>query len=230
MHERFKNDSNATSKWKYSGNVGPAPIVTHNMQDENDSILNRVRELGLVNKNTDKVKVVYIPEFLDAHNPLFPISYEDFLSGCHVGIFPSYYEPWGYTPAECILKGVCTVTSNLSGFGCFMEECLENPEVNGLLILDRRNQAYHESVAVLRDYLFAYCSKTEKKRLSEKHRVAKLSCLVSWEGLISEYNKALNLATLRCHRKPKQFICAAKECAVHLENKENVDSTNETNN
>ena len=196
------------------------------MQNENDLILNRIRDIGLVNKVADKVKVVYMPEFLDSNSPLFPICYEDFISGCHVGVFPSYYEPWGYTPAECIVNGVCSVSSNLSGFGCFMEECLQEPKANGLLILDRRNKVYHDAVAELRDYLFAYCSKTERKRLIEKHRVAKLGYILGWGSLISEYSKAINLAKIRCERKEN---INEKLHTISTKNKENQNLPFESN-
>ena len=50
------------------------------------------------------------------------LNISEFVRGCHMGVFPSYYEPWGYTPAECTIMGIPSVTTNLSGFGCFMEE------------------------------------------------------------------------------------------------------------
>lgn len=52
---------------------------------------------------------------------LIGLDYEEFVRGCHIGVFPSYYEPWGYTPAECTLMGIPSVTTNLSGFGCFIQ-------------------------------------------------------------------------------------------------------------
>lgn len=102
------------------------PIVTHNMIDDgSDPILNQLRRLQLFNHPSDRVKVVFHPEFLSSNNPLISIEYEDFVRGCHLGVFPSYYEPWGYTPAECTVMGVPSVTTNLSGFGGFVEEILE---------------------------------------------------------------------------------------------------------
>ena len=58
---------------------------------------------------------MFHPEFLSSTNPLFGLDYEDFVRGCHLGVFPSYYEPWGYTPAECTVMGIPSVTTNLSG-------------------------------------------------------------------------------------------------------------------
>jgi hypothetical protein len=70
-------------------------IVTHNVADDaNDPILNQLRRLHLVNDRHDRVKVIFHPEFLNSNNPLFGLDYDDFVRGCHLGVFPSYYEPW----------------------------------------------------------------------------------------------------------------------------------------
>ena len=71
------------------------PIVTHNMADDsNDPILKELRRLQLFNSPHDRVKVIFHPEFLSANNPVIGLDYEDFVRGCHLGVFPSYYEPW----------------------------------------------------------------------------------------------------------------------------------------
>ena len=81
---------------------GLPPITTHNMADDaNDPILNQLRRVKLFNHNHDRGKVVFHPAFLNSNNPILGLDYEEFVRGCHLGVFPSYYEPWGYTPAEC---------------------------------------------------------------------------------------------------------------------------------
>jgi glycogen(starch) synthase len=91
------------------------------------------------------VKVIFHPEFLRSTSPLLPLDYEEFVRGCHMGVFPSYYEPWGYTPAECTVMGVPNISTNLSGFGCFMEEHVKEPETYGIYIVDRRYKSGEES-------------------------------------------------------------------------------------
>ena len=73
------------------------------------------------------------------------MDYEEFVRGCHLGVFPSYYEPWGYTPAECTVMGVPSISTNLSGFGCFMEEHVHEPQSYGIYIVDRRFKNAEES-------------------------------------------------------------------------------------
>src|SRR6267378_3424151 len=78
------------------------PVVTHNMADDpNDPILNQIRRVKLFNDSHDRVKIIFHPDFLNSNNPILGLDYEEFVRGCHLGVFPSYYEPWGYTPAEC---------------------------------------------------------------------------------------------------------------------------------
>ena len=77
-------------------------VTTHNMADDpSDPILNQIRRVKLFNATYDRVKIVFHPDFLNANNPVLGMDYEEFVRGCHLGVFPSYYEPWGYTPAEC---------------------------------------------------------------------------------------------------------------------------------
>ena len=84
------------------------PVTTHNMADDpNDPVLNQIRRVQLFNHSHDRVKIVFHPDFLNSNNPILGMDYEEFVRGCHLGVFPSYYEPWGYTPAEC------TVVSNV---------------------------------------------------------------------------------------------------------------------
>ena len=55
---------------------------------------------------TSVFQIVFHPDFLNANNPILGLDYEEFVRGCHLGVFPSYYEPWGYTPAECTVSKV----------------------------------------------------------------------------------------------------------------------------
>lgn len=73
--------------------------------DATDPILNQIRRVKLFNDSSDRVKIVFHPDFLNSNNPILGLDYEEFVRGCHLGVFPSYYEPWGYTPAECTVVG-----------------------------------------------------------------------------------------------------------------------------
>ncbi|TFY59783.1 hypothetical protein EVJ58_g5560 [Rhodofomes roseus] len=186
------------------------PVTTHNMADDaNDPILNQIRRVQLFNNDNDRVKIVFHPDFLNSNNPVLGLDYEEFVRGCHLGVFPSYYEPWGYTPAECTVMGIPSVTTNLSGFGCFMQDLIERPEDEGCYIVDRRSQSVEDSVSQLTDCIFSFCQKTRRQRINQRNRVERLSPLLDWKNLGIEYSKARQLALRRAY--PDAFYGAGAE-------------------
>ncbi|KAL8947622.1 MAG: hypothetical protein Q9222_006120 [Ikaeria aurantiellina] len=176
------------------------PIVTHNMSnDAEDPILNQIRRVQLFNHPSDRVKVVFHPEFLNSTSPVLPMDYDDFVRGTHLGVFPSYYEPWGYTPAECTVMGVPSITTNLSGFGCYMEELIENATEYGIYIVDRRMKGIDDSVNQLADFMEDVCSKSRRQRVNQRNRTERLGDLLDWKRMGLEYIKARHLALRRSY-------------------------------
>jgi glycogen(starch) synthase len=177
---------------------GLPPIVTHNMHnDHEDPILNQLRRVQLFNQASDRVKIVFHPEFLNSANPVLPLDYDDFVRGTHLGVFPSYYEPWGYTPAECTVMGVPSITTNLSGFGCYMEELIENSSDYGIYIVDRRSKGVDDSVNQLTEFMFNFTEKSRRQRINQRNRTERLSDLLDWKRMGLEYVKARQLALRR---------------------------------
>eukprot|EP01130_Rhizamoeba_saxonica_P002842 TRINITY_DN1269_c0_g1_i2.p1 TRINITY_DN1269_c0_g1~~TRINITY_DN1269_c0_g1_i2.p1 ORF type:complete len:658 (+),score=129.60 TRINITY_DN1269_c0_g1_i2:44-1975(+) len=173
------------------GHSSLPPIVTHNMNNPGgDEILNHLRAADLINKPEDRVKVVYHPEFLSATSPIFSIDYDQFIRGCHMGIFASYYEPWGYTPAECTVMGVPSITSNLAGFGSFMRSNIVNPESHGLFVVDRRNREFNETKEQMANIMFQFCSLNRRQRIRQRNKTERLSRLLSWKVLAEQYSIA----------------------------------------
>ncbi|XP_042224687.1 glycogen [starch] synthase-like [Homarus americanus] len=167
------------------------PITTHNVCDDHtDPVLNALRRCHLFNDTHDRVKVIFHPEFLSVSNPLFGMDYEEFVRGCHLGVFPSYYEPWGYTPAECTVMGIPSVTTNLSGFGCFMAEHIADPMSYGIYIIDRRYIGLEESVRQLAQNLFEFVQLNRRQRIIQRNRTERLSELLDWRILGSYYRQA----------------------------------------
>ena len=183
---------------------GLPPIVTHNMtNDATDPVLTHIRRVQLFNKPEDRVKIIFHPEFLNSNNPILPLDYEEFVRGCHLGVFPSYYEPWGYTPAECTVMGVPSITTNLSGFGCYMEDLIENTSDYGIYIVDRREKSVDESINQLVDYMFDFTQKTRRQRINQRNRTERLSDLLDWKRMGLEYIKARQLSLKRAY--PDRF-------------------------
>lgn len=176
------------------------PIVTHNViEDSTDPVLNHIRRIQLFNTREDRVKVIFHPEFLSSTNPLFKMDYEEFVRGCHLGVFPSYYEPWGYTPAECTVMGIPSVTTNLSGFGCFIAQHVADPATYGIYIIDRRFKNVEESVQQLSNYMYEFCSQTRRQRIIQRNRTERLSDLLDWQTLGQYYRTARRKALEKVH-------------------------------
>ncbi|KPJ19685.1 Putative glycogen [starch] synthase [Papilio machaon] len=155
-----------------------------------DPVLNAIRRCHLFNTVNDKVKVIFHPEFLTSTNPLFGLEYEEFVRGCHLGVFPSYYEPWGYTPAECTVMGIPSVTTNLSGFGCFMQEHIADPMSYGIYVVDRRYISLEGSVQQLAQYMYDFTKLSRRQRIIQRNRTERLSDLMDWRNLGIYYRQA----------------------------------------
>ena len=170
-------------------------ITTHNLKDDqNDEILNSMRSLKMFNSPKDRVKVVYHPEFISSTNPLFGIDYGDFVRGCHLGVFPSYYEPWGYTPLECIARGVATVTSDLSGFGNYVLGQDTGGVDHGVQVLRREGKTEDQSIEDLASYLMDFVKLSRRYRIILRSRAEDFSERFDWKQLLPHYEKAYNKA------------------------------------
>jgi glycogen synthase len=174
------------------------PIVTHILQDDQtDPILIQLRELKLWNRSDDPVKVVYHPEFITPVSPLWGIEYEQFVRGCHLGLFPSAYEPWGYTPLECMALGTPAISSDLAGFGRYVEELLPDHDQWGVWVLNRRGRTFDEAADDLTRRIFEYCTLSRRNRVTLRNEVEKRSWDFDWSHLGTAYHRAHDLALER---------------------------------
>jgi glycogen(starch) synthase len=174
------------------------PIVTHDLVDDgNDPILKHVRHRQLFNAPDDPVKFVFHPQFVTATSPLISLDYENFVRGCHMGIFPSYYEPWGYTPMECVALGLPAVTTDLSGFGAYTQRHIKNAGDQGICVLNRRSRGFEETTDNLVDYLFNFCQLNRRQRIELRNKTERLGELFDWSALVSHYHHAHELAMER---------------------------------
>ena len=173
-------------------------VVTHDLADDGeDEILAHVRGLGLFNRPDDPVKIVYHPDFITPSSPLFGMDYDQFVRGCHLGVFPSYYEPWGYTPLECIARGVPAVTTDLSGFGSYVQETMPDHDEQGLYVLQRRGRTSEAAADDLADRMFQLVQRDRRQRIALRNRVESTADQFNWSKLITHYHDAHDLALER---------------------------------
>ncbi|MFN4241758.1 MAG: glycogen synthase [Tepidisphaerales bacterium] len=173
-------------------------IVTHDMVDDaGDPVLCHLRHRGLFNHPDDPVKVVYHPDFVTATSPLIGLDYEQFVRGCHMGVFPSYYEPWGYTPMECVALGIPACTTDLSGFGAYVMKHVELAAMQGIMVVRRRGRPFDAVVEDLTDHLLNFCRMTRRQRIDQRNRVERLSEMFDWSTMVRHYHEAHELALTR---------------------------------
>ena len=115
-------------------------------------------------------------------------------SGCHLGVFPSYYEPWGYTPLECIARGVPAVTSDLSGFGHYVKDLEKDVDETGIYVLDRLNREQDKVTADLASYLFQFVKSTRRYRMIQRNKLEDFSEHFDWRNLTEHYDNAYQKA------------------------------------
>jgi glycogen(starch) synthase len=166
------------------------PLTTHLIDhDAYDPILQHLRTLKLRNAEQDRVKVVYHPEFISSVNPLWGIEYEQFVRGCHLGVFPSRYEPWGYTPLECVAVGVPAITSDLAGFGRYVAETWPDHDRWGVNLLHRRGRGFHETAADLAQKLLAFCRLDRRGRIALRNELQPRAQEFDWSRLGEAYHE-----------------------------------------
>jgi len=116
------------------------------------------------------------------------------LQGSHLGVFPSYYEPWGYTPLEAAALAVSSITTDLAGFGQYIcSECTQG-KYPGIWVLERRKKSNEEIVASLNDMMYKFAHFNAKERTENKIMAQKLATTAEWKLFIENYIKAHNQA------------------------------------
>lgn len=168
------------------------PVVTHDLhQPDNDVVLRKMRDVNFTNKKDDRLLVIDVPCYLNGHDGVFGLSYYDVLVGLDLTVFPSYYEPWGYTPLESVAFGVPTITTNLAGFGQWvLDNFGSDPATSGVTVLHRTDSNYGETVHALAAELMRYYHMPAKDltaRIKAARRTAKDA---QWKQFIEPYQEA----------------------------------------
>ena len=152
-----------------------------------------------MNNEKNKVKVVFYPCYLSTDDRLLGLSYEEAIQGSHLGIFTSYYEPWGYTPLETAANGVMSITSDYAGFGLFIEPHLKTK--NGIMVLKREGRGKEQIVNDLFKMMLAVIKMERPLRIPKKAEAKELAALADWKFLIENYVKAHDLALSSFNKK-----------------------------
>lgn len=172
------------------------PYITHWLHNmDEDNVLNQIKFLNLQNRKEDKVKVIFVPSYLNGDDGIFDMKYYDLLIGLDLTIFPSYYEPWGYTPHESIAFSVPTITTNLSGFGMWMEKEGDEPGMNdGAEVVVRDDYNFIEVSSDICNRIYEMTTKTTKEDALLKKQALDRANLADWEHFFKFYEEAYDIA------------------------------------
>lgn len=192
------DESRDIASFKARLNRNEPLLSTHVLHDEaNDPIVNNLRNVGITNKKEDRVKAVFYPVYLNGSDGLLNLKYYDAIQACHLGVFPSYYEPWGYTPLESAALGVPAITTDLAGFGRYIRTKRGNENEKGIFVIDRLDKSYDESCEALANIMYDYTKLRRKDRVEQKMVAKKLAEYADWSKLAKNYIKAHNFALKR---------------------------------
>ena len=145
-------------------------------------------------RDEGKVKVIFVPHYLTGNDGMLNMTYYDLILGNDLCIYPSYYEPWGYTPLEAIAFKVPCITTDLAGFGLWAQgEGVDNIE-QGVRVIHRTDYNYEQVADEIKDTVMLFASFDENKVKNARQQAAKLSKKALWKHFIRQYEKAYDLA------------------------------------
>lgn len=200
-------------------------ILTHHLQGtESDPIMNRIKQNQLDNDPNKKVKVIFAPVYLDGADGVFNMTYYDLLVGFDLSAFPSYYEPWGYTPLESIAFHIPTMTTTLTGFGMILDAHLNenagqgssNNIRQGLLVIERNDNNDRDVVHTIAATVKDYEMKNAEEIKTAREAAANLSLKALWKNYILYYKRAYTIALKRAAGRAELFAHAAKVQAIEF--------------
>lgn len=188
-------DRLATPAVKYNDAL-ENPIITHGLHNySSDTIYNRMEYLGMHNDRQDMVNIIYVPCYLNGNDGIFNKAYYDLLIGMDAAVFPSYYEPWGYTPHEGIAFGVPTITTNLAGFGQWILSKFDNSfESCGVKVVQRTDSNYFSATMDVATFLFELMNMKAAKAKQISKAAIDASKEADWSKFIVYYYQAYNIA------------------------------------
>jgi len=182
----------------------PVPMITHWLHNmSQDKVLDMLKYLDMQNRKEDKVKLIFLPCYLDGADGIFNMKYYDLVLGNDLCIYPSYYEPWGYTPLESVAFKVPCITSDLAGFGLWANsEFGKDGEIeDGVKVIHRTDYNYSEVADKIKDTVAHFSNLTPTEIKKARANADKLSKKALWSNFIKYYYEAYDFALRRAEER-----------------------------
>ena len=184
------------------------PQVTHWLHEmSHDNVLSMMKFYDMHNRKEDNVKVIFLPCYLDGNDGILNMTYYDIILGNDLCIYPSYYEPWGYTPLEAIAFKVPCITTDLAGFGQWVntEVGHEGELKDGVKVIHRTDYNYSEVADAIKDTVAEFSAMTKKQVNEARSAAEKLSKKALWSEFIKYYHQAYDIALGRANERIKEL-------------------------
>ena len=183
------------------------PQVTHWLHNmSHDNVLSMLKYYDMHNRKDEMVKVIFLPCYLDGKDGIVNMNYYDIVLGNDLCIYPSYYEPWGYTPLEAVAFKVPCITTDLAGFGLWANSVFghEGELADGVKVIHRTDYNYSEVADNIKDTVAAFSSMTKKEIDTCRKNADALSKKALWSEFIKFYYEAYDIALSKAEARKKQ--------------------------
>jgi glycogen phosphorylase/synthase len=193
--------------------------LTHSLHYPlNDQILQRIAANSLFNGPKSKAKIIFVPSYLNGNDGIFNIPYFDLLIGFDLSVFPSYYEPWGYTPLESLVFSIPTVTTSLAGFGLWVKNYYENPG-KGIAVVERTDDNEKAVVAEITTLITRFIDLDPEGVAEARRKAHDVSRIAEWNTLVKYYYTAYDEALMNSsdrRNEPREFLRMIEAPSIHI--------------
>ena len=180
------------------------PQVTHWLHNmSHDNVLGMMKYYDMHNRRDEKVKVIFLPCYLDGKDGIVDMPYYDVVLGNDLCIYPSYYEPWGYTPLEAVAFKVPCITTDLAGFGLWANTVFghEGQISDGVKVIHRTDYNYSEVADIIKDTVADFSNMTKKQVDACRKNAGDLSKKALWSEFITYYYEAYDIALTKAEAR-----------------------------
>ena len=180
------------------------PYITHSLhQPENDNVLNMLRYLDMLNQSNENVSIIFIPSYLNGNDGVINKEYYDLILGKDLCVYPSYYEPWGYTPLEAVAFKVPCITTNLAGFGLWVESLKDfhNTIEKGVKVVHRTDYNYWDVAESIAETIKHFASLDANMVKTARANASKISKKALWNKFIVYYDEAYHIALEKAEKR-----------------------------
>ena len=183
------------------------PQVTHWLHNmSHDNVLGMMKYYDMHNRRDEQVKVIFLPCYLDGNDGIVNMTYYDVVLGNDLCVYPSYYEPWGYTPLEAVAFKVPCITTDLAGFGLWANNMFGHygELEDGVKVIHRTDYNYSEVADAIKDAVAQFSTMTPKEVESCRKKAEALSKKALWSEFIKYYDEAYNIALQKAEARMKK--------------------------